>query len=109
MKNITAFILLFLAFQYSYADVYITIRNLSDENVCHVYSTSKKNKKWGKDLLGGDVLKRGYKVTVNPTDGTGDCRFEFMAKGCNGGSWTNREGTYLCGKEKGEASWTLRP
>ena len=49
--------------------------------VWHLYASPIRydNPRWGGDRLGDDVIDPGYNLVLDITDGTGYCRYDFLA------------------------------
>lgn len=62
----------------------MVIVNESGRTIQHFYATNSGVSKWGRDLLGQDVIPSGQRYIFNFDDGTGYCIFDFRAVLDNG-------------------------
>lgn len=57
----------------------VDIINETSSVIVEFYASSVGVNDWEEDILGPDVLAAGASVMVNIDDGTGYCRYDFMA------------------------------
>ena len=62
----------------------MVIVNESGRVIREFYATNSGVNKWGRDLLGNDVIRPGQRYVFNFDDGTGFCLFDFRAVLYNG-------------------------
>lgn len=60
------------------------IVNQTGRTIQHFFATNSSVKKWGRDLLGQDVIRPGQSYRFDFNDGTGYCTFDFRAVLDNG-------------------------
>jgi hypothetical protein len=66
-------------------DQHVTIYNESGSDVVYFYATNTGVDTWGRDRLGSNtVLWDGYNITLNITDNSGACSFDFRSVLANG-------------------------
>jgi hypothetical protein len=61
------------------ADRRVEVVNASGRTMTEFYASNTNRSSWEEDILGNDVLPAGRSVTINIDDGSGACRFDFMA------------------------------
>ena len=79
------------------------IVNQTGRTINHFYATNSSVKKWGRDLLGQDVIAPGQSYRFDFNDGTGHCTFDFRAVLDNGRP-IERYGVNVCTA----TAWILR-
>ena len=57
----------------------VKIYNDTDFTIVEFYASNKGTSDWQEDILGSDVLAPGGSVMINIDDGTGYCKFDFLA------------------------------
>ena len=57
----------------------VTINNNTDYDIVQFYASNKGTNDWEEDILGNDILPAGHSVVINIDDGTGYCKFDFLA------------------------------
>lgn len=57
----------------------VQIYNDTDFTIVQFYASNKGTNDWQEDILGNEVLVAGSSVMVNIDDGTGYCKFDFLA------------------------------
>jgi hypothetical protein len=82
----------------------MVIVNESGRVVREFYATNSGVNRWGRDLLGQDVIRPGQRYVFNFDDGTGYCLFDFRAVLDNGRP-VERYRVNVCEN----VSWTLLP
>ncbi len=60
-------------------DRHVRIINETSHTMVHFYASNTASKSWEEDILGRDVVKPGDDVNINIDDGTGHCKYDFMA------------------------------
>ena len=55
------------------------IYNDTEFTIVEFYASNKGTNDWQEDILGTEVLAPGSSVMVNIDDGTGYCKFDFLA------------------------------
>lgn len=58
----------------------VRVINETRYTITHLYGSNVGTDSWEEDILGNDVLLPGQSVIVNFDDGTGYCKFDFMAR-----------------------------
>jgi hypothetical protein len=61
------------------ADRRVEVVNASRQDLREFYASNTKRGSWEEDILGEDVLPPGRSITINIDDGSGACRFDFLA------------------------------
>ncbi|MFP9138068.1 hypothetical protein ACLI1C_12895 [Devosia sp. XGJD_8] len=83
MKTLSAaFALAVLAFgvvQAAALDRRVQINNNSSYNIMEFYASNTGSKSWEEDILGKDILPSGSSVMINIDDGSGYCKYDFLA------------------------------
>ena len=62
----------------------ITIQNRTGQTIMFIYWSNVAATNWGDDKLGSGVLANGQNWNVTVDDGSGACRFDFMARLASG-------------------------
>jgi hypothetical protein len=57
----------------------VQIVNESSYDIIEFYASNTGTNSWEEDILGRDILPAGYSVMINIDDGTGYCKFDFLA------------------------------
>lgn len=57
----------------------VTINNQTSFVIVEFYASNTGTTDWQEDILGSDVLGSGESVVVNIDDGSGYCKFDFLA------------------------------
>ncbi|MET3924804.1 hypothetical protein [Devosia sp. 2618] len=57
----------------------VTINNNTSYKIVEFYASNKGSKSWEEDILGKNVLPAGNSVVINIDDGTGYCKYDFLA------------------------------
>jgi ABC-type glycerol-3-phosphate transport system substrate-binding protein len=73
----------------------VKIINETNHTVVHFYGSNAGSTSWEEDILGEDVLKPGKSVTINFDDGSGYCKFDFLAK-FDDGDKVEKHGIDVC-------------
>jgi hypothetical protein len=83
MKKIMAsWALVFLAagvVNTSALDRHVQINNVSSHDIVEFYASNTGTQDWQEDILGSDILPSGSSVMINIDDGTGYCKYDFLA------------------------------
>lgn len=83
MKKLTAaFALAVLALgvvQASALDRRVRINNKSSYDIIEFYASNTGSRSWEEDILGRNILPAGNSVVINIDDGSGYCKYDFMA------------------------------
>lgn len=58
----------------------VKVINETSYTVVEFYGSNAGSRSWEEDVLGEDVLLPGQSVIVNFDDGSGYCRFDFLAR-----------------------------
>ncbi|WP_376874361.1 hypothetical protein [Albirhodobacter sp. R86504] len=61
------------------ADRTVTIVNKSGYAIVMFQGSNVGTDSWEEDILGQDILAHGQSVDINFDDGTGHCKFDFLA------------------------------
>lgn len=65
--------------QASALDRRVQINNQTDYTIVEFYASNTGTESWEEDILGNDVLPAGGSVMINIDDGSGYCKFDFLA------------------------------
>lgn len=57
----------------------VQINNVSSYTIMEFYASNTGTNDWQEDILGSGVLASGESVMVNIDDGTGYCKYDFLA------------------------------
>lgn len=57
----------------------VQINNQTSYTIVEFYASNTGTNDWQEDILGSDVLPSGSSVTINIDDGSGYCKFDFLA------------------------------
>lgn len=57
----------------------VQINNNTDYDIVEFYASNKGTNDWEEDILGRGILPAGHSVVINIDDGTGYCKFDFLA------------------------------
>jgi hypothetical protein len=57
----------------------VQINNVSSYTIVEFYASNTGTQNWQEDILGSNVLPAGSSVMVNVDDGTGYCKYDFLA------------------------------
>ncbi|WP_375451921.1 hypothetical protein [uncultured Devosia sp.] len=57
----------------------VRINNNTDYDIVQFYASNKGTDSWEEDILGEDILPAGNSVLINIDDGSGYCKFDFLA------------------------------
>lgn len=57
----------------------VRIHNESSYDIYEFYASNTGTSSWEEDILGKDILPAGGSVTINIDDGSGYCKFDFLA------------------------------
>ena len=57
----------------------VQIVNESNYTIQEFYASNTGSKSWEEDILGKNVLPAGGTVTINIDDGSGYCKYDFLA------------------------------
>lgn len=57
----------------------VRIVNDSSYDIVEFYASNKGSKSWEEDILGRNILPAGHNVVINIDDGSGYCKFDFLA------------------------------
>jgi len=57
----------------------VQINNNSSYDIVQFYASNTDSRSWEEDILGKDILRAGHSVMINIDDGTGYCKYDFMA------------------------------
>jgi hypothetical protein len=57
----------------------VTIHNQTSFTIVEFYASNTGTTNWEEDILGSDVLASGASVNLNIDDGSGYCKFDFLA------------------------------
>jgi hypothetical protein len=60
-------------------DRHVRIINETSHTMVHFYASNVAENSWQEDILGRDVVKPGEDVNINIDDGTGHCKYDFLA------------------------------
>lgn len=57
----------------------VRINNETSYDIVRFYASNTGTNSWQEDILGDDILPSGYSVVINIDDGTGYCKYDFLA------------------------------
>lgn len=57
----------------------VQINNESSYDIIEFYASNTGTNSWEEDILGKDILPAGHSVMINIDDGSGYCKFDFLA------------------------------
>lgn len=57
----------------------VRINNKTSYDIVRFYASNTGTSSWEEDVLGKDILPAGYSVMINIDDGTGYCKYDFLA------------------------------
>lgn len=57
----------------------VTIVNNSSYDIVEFYASNKGTNDWQEDIFGDKMLPAGNSVQINIDDGSGYCKFDFLA------------------------------
>ncbi|MFC3704489.1 hypothetical protein ACFOOL_06950 [Devosia honganensis] len=57
----------------------VVINNTSSYTIMEFYASNTGSESWEEDILGSDILPAGDSVTINIDDGSGYCKYDFLA------------------------------
>jgi hypothetical protein len=64
---------------YAAEDRRVEVVNASGRELREFYASNSQRSNWEEDILGQDTLPSGRSITINIDDGSGTCRFDFLA------------------------------
>jgi hypothetical protein len=65
--------------QASALDRRVQINNQSSYDIVEFYASNTGTKSWEEDILGSSILPAGNSVMINIDDGSGYCKYDFLA------------------------------
>ena len=57
----------------------VQINNQTSYTIVEFYASNTGTNDWQEDILGSDVLASGSSVSINIDDGSGYCKYDFLA------------------------------
>ena len=57
----------------------VRINNYTSYDIIEFYASHRDAKSWEEDILGRDILPAGSSVMINIDDGSGYCKYDFLA------------------------------
>ena len=57
----------------------VRINNRSSYDIVQFYASNKGTRSWQEDILGREILPAGSSIVINIDDGTGYCKYDFLA------------------------------
>jgi len=60
-------------------DRHVRINNTSSYDIYEFYASNTGTSSWQEDILGSEILPAGSSVMINIDDGTGYCKYDFLA------------------------------
>lgn len=57
----------------------VRINNMSSYDIVEFYASNTGSKSWEEDILGRNILPAGNSVVINIDDGSGYCKYDFLA------------------------------
>jgi hypothetical protein len=93
-KHLTSWALVFLAAGVENAsalDRRVQINNQSSYDIVEFYASNTGSKSWEEDILGRNILPAGNSVVINIDDGSGYCKYDFLAVFADGAEVTSAD------------------
>ena len=57
----------------------VRINNYTSYDIIEFYASNKGSRSWEEDILGRSILPAGQSVVINIDDGSGYCKYDFLA------------------------------
>ena len=57
----------------------VRINNYTSYDIVEFYASNKGSRSWEEDILGRNILPAGHSVVINIDDGSGYCKYDFLA------------------------------
>ena len=57
----------------------VRINNDTSYTIVRFYASNKGSRSWEEDVLGDSILPAGQSVVINIDDGSGYCKYDFLA------------------------------
>jgi hypothetical protein len=57
----------------------VRINNRSSYDIVEFYASNTGSRSWEEDILGRNILPSGNSVVINIDDGSGYCKYDFLA------------------------------
>jgi hypothetical protein len=57
----------------------VRINNRSSYDIIEFYASNTGSRSWEEDILGRNILPAGNSVVINIDDGSGYCKYDFLA------------------------------
>lgn len=57
----------------------VQINNATSYDIVEFYASNTGTTNWEEDILGSDILASGSSVMINIDDGSGFCKYDFLA------------------------------
>lgn len=57
----------------------VRINNYTSYDIVEFYASNKGSRSWEEDILGRSILPAGQSVVINIDDGSGYCKYDFLA------------------------------
>lgn len=57
----------------------VRINNQSSYDIVEFYASNTGSRSWEEDILGRNILPAGHSVVINIDDGSGYCKYDFLA------------------------------
>ena len=57
----------------------VRINNNTSYDIVQFYASNTGTNDWEEDILGQDILPAGHSVIINIDDGSGYCKYDFLA------------------------------
>lgn len=57
----------------------VQINNKSSYDIVEFYASNTGSRSWEEDILGRNILPAGNSVVINIDDGSGYCKYDFLA------------------------------
>lgn len=73
----------------------VEVVNASGREMREFYASNTKRSNWEEDILGRDTLPAGRSIVINIDDGSGACRFDFLAV-LDGGRRVEQRNVNVC-------------
>lgn len=57
----------------------VRINNNTSYDIVEFYASNQGSRSWEEDILGRSILPAGHSVVINIDDGSGYCKYDFLA------------------------------
>ena len=79
-KSVGALVLLICGtLDASALDRRVQVNNMSSYDIVRFYASNTGSRSWEEDILGNSILPAGQSAVINIDDGSGYCKYDFLA------------------------------